>query len=132
MLNQGEILAAIERRIAANETGGFAVFAVGVCDLREVGIRYGLRRGEQAEAAAETLLRKSLRPIDEVFRAGDEHFAVVLPGLPARNHALLATTRLFKAFEEPLIGEGVPWQARLRIGAAFFPQDGDEAEILWR
>jgi EAL domain-containing protein (putative c-di-GMP-specific phosphodiesterase class I) len=132
MLNQAEILAAIERRIGSHGNSGFAVFAACVCDLREVGIRYGLQRGAQAEAAAERLLRDSLRPDDEVFRAGDEHFAVILPDLPARNHALLATTRLFKAFEQPLMGDGVPWQARLRIGAAFFPQDGNDADALWR
>ncbi len=130
MLNQGEVLAAIERR-AGGETG-FAVLAVRVCDLREVGIRYGMQRGAEVEAAAERLIRDSLRPVDEVFRAGDDCFSVILPNLPARNHALLATTRLFKAFEQPLQVDGVPWQGRLRIGAAFFPQDGDNADVLWR
>src|SRR6185312_12336677 len=130
MLNQGEVLAAIERR-AGGETG-FAVLAVRVCDLREVGIRYGMQRGAEVEAAAERLIRDSLRPVDEVFRAGDDCFSVILPNLPARNHALLATTRLFKAFEQPLQVDGVPWQGRLRIGAAFFPQDGGNADVLWR
>ena len=130
MLNQGEVLAAIERR-AGGETG-FAVLAVRVCDLREVGIRYGMQRGAEVEAAAGRLIRNSLRPVDEVFRAGDDCFSVILPNLPARNHALLATTRLFKAFEQPLQVDGVPWQGRLRIGAAFFPQDGGNADVLWR
>src|SRR6185437_4782644 len=100
--------------------------------LREVGIRYGSRHGEEAEANAEHLIRTSLRPLDEVFRAGDELFAVILPELPARNHALLATTRLFQAFERPLNGGSIPWQGRLRIGAAFFPLDGADADTLWR
>lgn len=131
MLNQREILAAIERRIAAG-AGGFAVMAACVCDLREVGIRYGSACGEAAEADAERLLRESLRPQDEVFRAGDELFAVILPELPARNHALLATTRLFQAFERPLNHDSIPWQGRLRMGMAFFPQDGTDADTLWR
>lgn len=130
MLNQREILAAIERRIRAGT--GFAVMAAWVCDLREVGIRYGSRHGEEAETGAERLMRESLRPEDEVFRAGDELFAVILPDLPARNHALLATTRLFQAFERPLNGDSIPWQGRLRIGMAFFPQDGTDADTLWR
>ncbi|HEY3519565.1 MAG TPA: bifunctional diguanylate cyclase/phosphodiesterase [Rhodanobacteraceae bacterium] len=130
MLNQGEVLAAIERRTRGGT--GFAVLAVCVCDLRDVGIRYGMRHGAEAEVEAERLIRESLRPVDEVFRAGDECFAVILPDLPARNHALLATTRLFKAFEQPLKGNGVPWQGRLRIGATFFPHDGENADALWR
>ncbi|MGN6729300.1 MAG: putative bifunctional diguanylate cyclase/phosphodiesterase [Rhodanobacteraceae bacterium] len=130
MLNQREILAAIERRIGAGT--GFAVMAACVCDLREVGVRYGSAHGEDAEAGAERMVRESLRPQDEVFRAGDELFAVILPDLPARNHALLATTRLFQAFERPLNPDGIPWQGRLRIGMAFFPQDGTDADTLWR
>lgn len=130
MLNQREILAAIERRIGAGT--GFAVMSACVCDLREVGIRYGGALGEQAEADAERVIREALRPQDEVFRAGDEMFAVILPDLPARNHALLATARLFQAFERPLNDDSVPWQSRLRIGIAFFPQDGDDADTLWR
>ncbi len=130
MLNQREILAALERRISVGS--GFALLAVRVCDLRDVAIRHGAQRGEQAEADAERLIRESLRPVDEAFRAGDELFAVILPDLPARNHALLAATRLFKSFERPLRGDGVPWQGRLRIGAAFFPQDGGDADTLWR
>lgn len=130
MLNQREILAAIERRIGAGT--GFAVMAACVCDLREVGIRYGSAHGGDAEAGAERAIRESLRPQDEVFRAGDELFAVILPDLPARNHALLATTRLFQAFERPLNYDSVPWQGRLRIGMAFFPQDGTDADTLWR
>jgi EAL domain-containing protein (putative c-di-GMP-specific phosphodiesterase class I) len=130
MLNQEDILAAIDRRITAGK--GFAVLAAWVCDLREVGIRYGSQRGAEAEIVAERLIRGSLRPVDEAIRAGDECFAVILPDLPARNHALLATTRLFKAFGQPLKSDGVPWQGRLRIGAAFFPQDGADADALWR
>lgn len=130
MLNQREILAAIERRVATGTS--FAIMAACVCDLREVSIRYGSDQGEQAEADAECMLRESLRPEDEVFRAGDEWFAVVLPDLPARNHALLATTRLFQAFERPLNHDSAPWQSRLRIGVAFFPQDGVDPEMLWR
>ena len=131
MLNQREILAAIARNVETAATG-VAVLAVCVRDLREIGIRYGLRRGAEAEACAERLIRESLRATDEVFRAGDEHFAVILSGLPGRNHALLAVTSLFKTFERPFDGAGFPWQGRLRIGAAFFPQDGDDAETLWR
>lgn len=130
MLNQREILAAIERHIGAG-TASFVVMAASVGDLREVSIRYGSRHGEEAEVIAEHLVRSSLRPQDEMLRAGDELFAVILPDLPARNHALLATTRLFQAFERPLDAD-IPWQGRLRIGAAFFPQDGADADTLWR
>ena len=57
MLNQREILAAIERRIGAGT--GFAVMAACVCDLREVGIRYGSAHGEDAEAGAEYLVLRA-------------------------------------------------------------------------
>jgi len=130
MLNRGAIFAAIEDQLGAGTT--FAVLSVRICGLREIALRFGCQRGELAEQNAEELIRASLRPADRVFRAGDETFAVLLPGLRSQNHALLAATRLVKTFEQPLNRESSPWQGRAMMGVVFFPQQGRDADTLWR
>lgn len=133
MLNRSEIFTAIDAQIAAcGDAAGFAVLAVRICGLREIAIRFGFERGEQAEGNAGRLIRESLRPVDQVFRAGDETFAVILPGLRNQNHALLAATRLMAAFDQPLNPDTSPWQGRAVMGVVFFPQHGGDADTLWR
>jgi len=134
MLNRSAIFGAIDQQIAmgSDDALGFAVLTVRISGLREIAIRFGYERGEQAEATANLLIRESLRPVDQVFRAGDETFAVVLPGLRTQNHALLAAARLTKAFEQPLNRDTSPWQGRAVMGVVFYPQHGHNADILWR
>src|SRR5258706_8415459 len=104
MLNRNQILDAIREQMDRSATTGgrFAVQIVRVRGLRDVHLRFGWQEGEQAENDALQLIEQSLRPVDRVFRSGDESFAVLLPDMRNQNHALLAATGLVKAFEQPL------------------------------
>ena len=134
MINRRPVFESIDRQIAAVNGGddGFAVFAVRVLGLREIALRFGFELGERAADDAQTLIRDSLRPIDEVFQTGEETFAVILPELRKPNHALLAATRLVRVFEQTLNDEATPWQGRAVMGAVFFPDHGRDADTLWR
>ncbi|MGH8182439.1 MAG: putative bifunctional diguanylate cyclase/phosphodiesterase [Rhodanobacteraceae bacterium] len=136
MLNRDAIQAAIVRQIAANDAGagGFAVAVVHVRGLRQIAIRFGSECGEQAEVSVGKLIRESLRPMDVVFQSGDETFIAVLPGLSGRNNALLAAAGLMAQFEHShSVASGMPpWQTRAVMGVALFPQDGSDADALWR
>lgn len=136
MLNRDAIQAAIVRQLAANDAGagGFTVVAVHIRGLRQIAVRYGSECGEQAEAGVGKLIRESLRPLDVVFQSGDDTFVAVLPGLSGRNNALLAIAGLMAQFEQPhVVAPGMPpWQTRAVMGVALFPQDGSDAEALWR
>ncbi|MDE2271615.1 MAG: GGDEF domain-containing protein [Xanthomonadaceae bacterium] len=136
MLNRGAIHAEIARHVASGDgdANGFAVMAVNVRDLRQVAVRFGMERGEQAEASIGRQIRNALRPVDVVLQSGDEHFVAVLPRLGSTNHVLLAVARLLSAFEQPLaVAPGAPpWYARVAMGVALFPQDGGDADALWR
>ncbi|MEO8460400.1 MAG: GGDEF domain-containing phosphodiesterase [Dokdonella sp.] len=134
MLNRDRIFAAIQELLdlAAAGEGCFAVVFVRVLGLREIRLRFGYERGEQAEQNARTRMEQSLRPIDQVHHAGDESFAVVLPGLRNRNHVLLAVTRLVSAFELPLVDASAPWQGRAVMGVVVFPEHGRTPDELCR
>jgi EAL domain-containing protein (putative c-di-GMP-specific phosphodiesterase class I) len=134
MLNRESIFAAIDALIRnpAGIDARFAVLMLQVHGLREVGLRCGYERGEQAEAAVLALIQQSLRPIDQAFHAGDDRFAVVLPAMRNDSHAVLAATRLMQAFEQPLDLGASPWFARPVIGIALHPGHGNSADPLCR
>ncbi|MGH8117137.1 MAG: EAL domain-containing protein [Rhodanobacteraceae bacterium] len=136
MLNRDAIHAAIGHQIDAAGAGttGFAVLVVSIRELRQLALRYGSERGAQAEARIALLIRDSLRPVDRAFQSGDETFVAVLPGMRSPSHVLLAVAKLAAAFDKPhSFARGTPpWQARVAIGAALFPQDGTTPDELWR
>ena len=134
MLNRMQIFAAIDNQIALRsaEAQSFAVLIVHVRGLREIGIRFGLANGEQAEENARRVIEQALRPTDKVFHAGDESFAVVLSDMRTQSHALLAATQLMEGFEQPLNSAASPWHVHAIIGAAFFPEHGRDADQLCR
>jgi diguanylate cyclase len=134
MLNRNQIFAAIQDQIKISTDTGkhFAVQIIRVRGLREISLRFGWERGEQAEEDARLLIEQSLRPVDRVFHSGDESFTVVLPDMRNQNHALLAATRLVKAFEQPLNSATSPWHGRPMMGVVFFPEHGLDADQLCR
>ncbi|MDR3385951.1 MAG: GGDEF domain-containing phosphodiesterase [Rudaea sp.] len=134
MLNRNQILAAIQAQIDSCAGTGkrFAVQIVRVRGLRDISLRFGWERGAQADEDARMLIGQSLRPIDQVFHSGDESFTVLLPDMLSQNHVLLATTRLVKAFEQPLNSATSPWHGRPTMGVAFFPDHGADADQLCR
>ena len=83
MLNREHIFEQIDAHIAAGEDERFAVLMLRVPGLREISLRFGYAQGEQAEDMAHALIQRSLRPIDRVFRAGDDGFVVLLPAIGA-------------------------------------------------
>lgn len=134
MLNRDTIFAAIyaHAELAAVDGASVAVVIVRVRGLRDFTLRFGYEQGEQAEEKAHAMIQHSLRPIDQVFRAGDDSFAVVLPGMRHQNHTLLAATRLIRAFEHSMSAGTVPWHGHAIMGISLYPQDGAEPDILCR
>jgi diguanylate cyclase (GGDEF)-like protein len=134
MLNREPVFAAIQAQIALAEADGssFAVVIIRVRGLRNVMLRFGYAQGELAQDRARALIEQSLRPIDQVFRAGDDSFAAVLPGMRHQNHTLLAATRLISAFELPMNAGSTPWHGHATMGIALYPQDGTEPDALCR
>jgi diguanylate cyclase len=134
MLNRAQIFNAIQQRLDhADVAGGhLAVMFLRVPGLHEINLRFGYDQGERAGEKVYELIAHALRPIDQVFRAGDDRFVIVLPGMLNHNHVLLASARLAQAFEQPLSGDATPWQVRAVMGAAIYPEHGLNADLLCR
>jgi diguanylate cyclase (GGDEF)-like protein len=134
MLNRLQIFNAIQQRLDhADVAGGhLAVMFLCVPGLHEISLRFGYDQGEHAGEKVHELIVAALRPIDQVFRAGDDLFVIVLPGMLNHNHVLLASTRLAQAFEQPLSSGTTPWQVRAIMGVSIYPEHGLGADLLCR
>jgi diguanylate cyclase (GGDEF)-like protein len=103
----------------------FTLASIDIDDFKLVNDVHGHPVGDQALRQVAEALCRSVRDGDAVFRVGGEEFAVVMPGLNARDAAPVAE-RLRAAvaatsFEPPL---------RVSVGLASWPGDAADGEVL--
>ncbi len=108
--------------------------ALVVMDLhrfKEVNDRYGHPRGDQVLQAAAGTLRKSLRTSDYAFRIGGDEFALLLPQSDPEQAATLSR-RVRANFELAIQPLQLDVPISFDYGLAFYPQDGEQKEVLIR
>ncbi len=67
---------------------------------------------------------------DIVSRHGGDEFVMVLPDQPTRESATPVLRRVLESISEPVSIDGCEVCVSCSIGAAFFPQDGADADTL--
>jgi EAL domain-containing protein (putative c-di-GMP-specific phosphodiesterase class I)/GGDEF domain-containing protein len=123
----GQLLA--ERRA---DDGPLGVMLVRLQRLREFRIAHGFAASERMAAAVRELIGEVLRPGDELHQIDGGEFAVLLPRLRDRNHALLAGNRVLRIFQSPVRLGQREMPASATIGVSVAPDHGDDAETLLR
>lgn len=133
MLNRARIFEAIQSRMRARGEGDkLAVLILHLHGLHEACLRSGYHLGDEVSAEALDRIGQCLRPGDAVIEAGEGVFAVTLGPIRGASHALLAATRLVRAFEKTLICPSGAWRGRVIMGIALYPDHGDAPEQLCR
>jgi diguanylate cyclase (GGDEF)-like protein len=106
--------------------------AVMVCDLngfKKVNDHYGHLEGDKVLKLFAKLLQQVCREYDYVARMGGDEFVVIAPNMTptavSEKSALLST--LAQKAGRQICGKDL---LSLSVGAAFFPQDGSDAEKL--
>jgi diguanylate cyclase (GGDEF)-like protein len=99
--------------------------------FKEVNDKYGHPRGDDVLRAAANTLQKTLRISDSAFRIGGDEFALLLPQTDAAQ-ALALSHRIGTVFAEILQPLRLAISVIMDHGAATFPQDGDQSDLLIR
>jgi diguanylate cyclase (GGDEF)-like protein len=105
--------------------GGFTLASVDIDDFKKINDSFGHPVGDEALRLVAEALRSSVREQDAVFRVGGEEFAVLLPGLAARDAVPLAD-RLRAA----VTGISFRVPLRISIGLAAWPADAADRDGL--
>jgi diguanylate cyclase len=117
--------------LAAGRHGrGVAVLMIDLDRFKEVNDTLGHHAGDELLRQVGARLRGTLRGSDTVARLGGDEFGLILPGQSEPALVVTALDRITEAIQEPIVIQGLPLGVEASIGVAFYPDNGDEAEVL--
>lgn len=98
--------------------------------LKQVNDRHGHRAGDAAIREFASRISQDARRSDTVARLGGDEFGIVLSPGTDRAGTLLVARRVGGRFDTPFAFEGLSLAIGASIGAALFPDDGDDPDGL--
>ena len=118
---------------AAGRRGGpFAVFCLDLDRFKAVNDTLGHPAGDKLLRLAAERLRAALRPEDSIARLGGDEFAIVQASGPQPRAASALASRLTEVIREPFDLDGHVVGVGVSIGIAVAPQDGADADSLFK
>lgn len=110
----------------ARRTGhGFSILALDLDGFKKVNDALGHPVGDMLLQAASIRLRETLRGIDTLARVGGDEFIAVLPDTTDETLILAIAGRMITAIQSPFSIQDYSLYVSTSVGAAIFPQHGD-------
>ena len=107
-----------------------AAFYIEIEQAEDAGVNTDSKRHEWIVKVEATRLRQTVRTGDTIARLGGGQFVVIVPNLQEVGDACFAAQRLLETLSRPVpIGDEMV-EISAGIGAAIFPWDSPEADIL--
>ncbi len=117
-------------RRARREKEMLALLFLDLRDFKDVNDVLGHAVGDTVLAETARRLAAVVRDSDTVARLGGDEFTVLAANIHGRKDVDIVAARLRKAVAEPLEVKGESVELTVDIGAAFYPEDGEDAEAL--
>ncbi|GGH09747.1 putative bifunctional diguanylate cyclase/phosphodiesterase [Silvibacterium dinghuense] len=117
---------------AARNGEKVAVMCLDLDRFKQINDRYGHPIGDACLKHLADLLRSRLRAADTVARSGGEEFTLLLAGLSSAEDAAGVAQVLLESIRQPFQVEGYQLELSASLGIAMYPDDGSEAQVLWR
>jgi two-component system CheB/CheR fusion protein len=116
---------------AKRERKSSAMIMMDLDKFKEINDTLGHDIGDQLLKETGRRLKHTLRQSDTVSRLGGDEFAIVLPSADAFG-ATCAANKLLKALETPFIVNGKTLSRTCSIGIAVYPDNGRDADSLYK
>jgi len=122
------IIVEISRAQRNNQVIGVMLFDLD--HLKKVNDSFGHNTGDLLLQAVAQRMVGLLRKSDTIARMGGDEFLLILPEMQQPNDAVNTADRILAALSKPFHLEGYQVNITTSIGIAFYPDDGDEVDIL--
>ena len=109
-----------------------AVLMIDLDHFRYINHTLGLQAGDQVLQAVGDRLTGLIRTDDSVARSGDDEFILLLVGMEAPGHADTVGQRILEALREPFAVNGHEVRVTASIGAAIYPDHGEDIDTLMK
>ena len=108
-----------------------AVLFIDLDRFKLVNDTLGHEAGDELLKEVARRLKTCLRASDVVARLGGDEFVVLLPELPAPDHASIVARKILAAVLEPIVVQQQICRVTASVGVALYPQDAaDEATLM--
>jgi diguanylate cyclase (GGDEF)-like protein/PAS domain S-box-containing protein len=121
---------AIEHARRHNEK--LALLFIDLDGFKKINDTFGHDTGDRLLRHVADTLARSIRKSDLAARFGGDEFALVLGNIHTREDVNAVARKLTERLQVPLAVEGGEVAAKVSLGIALFPDDGDSAERLLR
>ena len=118
--------------VAASEQRALAVLVLDPQRFRNINHTLGRRAGDSFLQQLGERLRDTLSVEATLARTGPDQFAVAVSDVDATELALLVEDWAAQLHLDPFTIESVELRVAVRIGVALYPDDGDDADTLFR
>jgi diguanylate cyclase len=132
MVSRSALLRRVDTILGTPEAAACALLVVRVCRHADLRIEHGYAVTEAIDQAAELLIDSLLRPGDCACRVSAGVYALMLQSLRHENHALLAVSRLQRAFQGDLLLDETPVRCLIAVGLTQLDQHPGSAEHTLR
>jgi len=108
--------------------------AVGFIDLdhfKNINDSFGHKTGDRLLIALSNALKHALRSGDTLARWGGDEFVLLLPGMPNELDIREVTHKISAVIQQPLLLDGVEMRMTFSLGAAIYPDDAENSEVLF-
>jgi diguanylate cyclase (GGDEF)-like protein len=123
---------AVELRRARRNNTLLAMVVLDLDRFKEVNDTLGHLAGDELLRLLAGRFRQGLRESDTVGRMGGDEFTFLLPDMASREHAAGLTAKIQDMVEQPFLIEGRAITLSASMGLAVHPEDGDDAETLFK
>jgi diguanylate cyclase (GGDEF)-like protein/PAS domain S-box-containing protein len=121
----------IEQATAAHARAGrdFAVLVLDLDRFKEINDTLGHHMGDILLEELGRRLERTVRSADTVARLGGDEFGILLDGCDSELVAQLVD-RVHAVLDEQFVLHGLPLTVEASVGVAFFPEHGDDVDVL--